>query len=59
MGRLLHIAEREVKQIQKRNEETADLQIFLDWGRDGTERLELLATVTVPKRIIRTMCEQD
>ena len=58
MSRLLHIAEREVKKVQTKHEElndTEELQIFLDWGRNGEQRLELLTKVDVPKHIIRIM----
>ncbi len=61
MSRLLHIAEREVKKVQTKHEElndTEELQIFLDWGRDNEPRLELLTKVNVPKHIIRIMREK-
>lgn len=58
MSRLLHIAEREVKKVQTKHEEinnTEELLIFLDWGRNGEKRLELLTKVNVPRHIAREM----
>lgn len=61
MSRLLHLCEREVKKVQVKHEELNDtdaLQIFLDWSRDDEQRLELLTTVDVQKRIIKQMREK-
>lgn len=59
MSRLLHIAEREVKRVQTKHEEingTEDVNVYLDWGRDGEQRLELLTVIkNVPKRIAREL----
>lgn len=58
MSRLLNLAEREVKKVQAKHEEindTDELQIFLDWGRDGKEDLQLLTIVSASKRIVREM----
>lgn len=58
MSRLLNLVEREVKKVQAKHEEindTDELQIFLDWGRDGKEDLQLLTIVSASKRIVREM----
>ena len=59
MSQLLHIAEREAKKVQEKHEQLnsgEDLDIYLDWGRDGKENLQLLTTIkNVPKRIAQEM----
>ena len=62
MSRLLHIAEREARKIHTKHEQlnsTEDVNVYLDWGRDGKEDLQLLTTIkNVPKRIAQDMCRK-
>ena len=63
MSRLLHIAEREARKIHTKHEQlnsTEDVDIFLDWGRDGEENLQLLTTIKdLPKRIAKEICDNE
>lgn len=57
MSRLLHVAEREVKKLQKKYDRSTngrtDLTINLNWGRDGEPCLTHLTTiVNVPTSIV-------
>lgn len=62
MSRLLHIAEREAKRVHKKHEQlndTEDVGLYLDWGRDGKENLQLLTTIkNVPKKIAQELCRK-
>ena len=59
MSQLLHIAERETKKVHVKHEQLnsgVDVNVYLDWGRDGKENLQLLTTIkNVPKRIAQEM----
>lgn len=60
MSSLLHLAEREVRKIHVKHEQlngTSDIKVYLDWGRDGEEDLQLLTTLkSVPNKIVQKLC---
>ena len=62
MSRFLHIAEREARKIRTKHEQqnnTEDVGVYLDWGRDGKEDLRLLTIIkNVPKRIAQEMSQK-
>ena len=54
MNRLLHIVESEVKKVKVKQEELfrfEDLQIFVNFGRNGQDDRRLITTVHLPKRL--------
>lgn len=63
MSRLLRIAEREARKVHTKHEQlnqTEDLDVYLDWGRDGEEDLQLLTTIKdLPKRIAKEFYENE
>lgn len=63
MSRLLHIAEREARKIHTKHEQlnsTEDVNVYIDWGRDGKKDLRLLTIIkNVPKRIAQDMCRKQ
>ena len=56
MSRLLHMTARELNKVHSKHDErhnTEDIEIYLDWGRDGKEKLQLLTVIkNVPKKIV-------
>ena len=58
MSQLLHIAERELKKVQTKQEQqnrVEKISIFLDYGRTGKKDLRLLTIADVPRKIAQEL----